>query len=74
MHAQTKGQAMKGQAGQWREEWAAVVRFAGALQTIRTGMHNGELGRGAACTRDGFRYSFWAIGNAMGWPDWMRFK
>jgi hypothetical protein len=49
----------------WREEWAAVVRWAAAIQTICAGIHSGELGRCADCKSDGYRRALWAIRGAM---------
>jgi hypothetical protein len=65
---------MKGHAGQWREEWAAVVRWAGALQEIRRESNAARLGRYAEGRSYAMQQALAQLGAAMGWPDWMRWR
>jgi hypothetical protein len=60
----------RGQPGQWREEWALVVRWSEALREINsgameTGLHGYQGGR-----QMGFTFSLRALCGAMGWPEW----
>jgi hypothetical protein len=66
----------RGQAGQWREEWALVVRWSDALREIGRGsvesvgsMHGYGGGR-----QMGFTFALRALGAAMGWPDWLEHR
>jgi hypothetical protein len=65
---------MRGQAGQWREEWAAVVRWSSALRSVLDGANAGGLGRLAAGSTYAFQRAHAFLGAAMGWPDWMRWR
>jgi hypothetical protein len=63
----------RGQPGQWREEWALVVRWSQALREIGRGaaesggsMHGYGGGR-----QMGFTFSLQAISKAMGDPTWL---
>jgi hypothetical protein len=60
---------MKGQAGQWRDEWAAVV-----LDTIRREANAASMGRYAQGRAYAYQGAHAELGAAMGWPDWMRWR
>jgi hypothetical protein len=63
----------RGQPGQWREEWALVVRWSAALREIDRGTREtaGMSGYGGG-RQMGFMFSLRELGEAMGWPDWLR--
>jgi hypothetical protein len=66
--------SVKGQAGQWREEWAAVVRWSIALHSVNTEANGPTLGRYAQGRTSGFQQAHAMLGAAMGWPDFMRWR
>ena len=67
-------QSASGHAGQWREEWALVVRWSAALAEMQRDAAEGGLCRISQGKQSAYRRAFGAIGEAMGWPAWMRWR
>lgn len=61
----------RGQPGQWREEWALVVRWSKALREIGRGFIDGGMCRIAQGEQLAYGRALGSIGEAMGWPEWI---
>jgi hypothetical protein len=67
-------ESTRGQPGQWREEWALVVRWSEALHKIGRGSIDRGLCRLSQGKRSGFEAALFAVSWAMGWPEWLKFR